>query len=175
MRKILFSVAALFAFGAANAQDAGGFSLGAHVGIPMGDVKDYSGLNYGIDAAYMWPVMENFGLGIASGYTMFSGKDFENTLVGPDGQIIRTSVKGDGFGFIPLAAAGKYMLTENLFLGVDLGYAFYVGDGNGDGGLYYQPKLGYDFKPFEMFISYKGIEDNSSINAVGLGVAYKFY
>lgn len=170
MRKILLSVAALFAFGAANAQDAGGFSLGAHVGIPMGDVKDYSGVNYGIDAAYMWPVMENFGLGIATGYTMFSGKDYDYTVGG-----VTVKTKVDGFGFVPVAAAAKYMITENFYLGVDLGYAFYVGDGDGDGGLYYQPKLGYDFKPFEMFISYKGIEDTGSVGAVGLGVAYKFY
>ena len=133
MRKILFSVAALFAFGAANAQDAGGFSLGAHVGIPMGDIKDYSGLNYGVDAAYMWPVMENFGLGIATGYTMFSGKDYE---------LLGQKIKSDGIGFVPLAVAGKYMITENFFLGVDLGYGIYVGKNDGNGGFYYQPKLG---------------------------------
>lgn len=175
MRKILLSAAALFAFGAASAQDAGGFSVGAHVGAPMGDVKDYVGVNFGVDVGYMWPVMENFGLGMASGYTMFSGKDFDDTVVLPDGTIVKTSMKGDGIGFIPLAAAAKYMITENFYLGLDLGYAFYVGDGEGDGGLYYQPKLGYDFKPFEVYVAYKGIEDVTSINALNLGVAYKFY
>ena len=175
MRKILFSVAALFAFGAANAQDAGGFSLGAHVGAPMGDAKDAVSVNFGVDAAYMFPVAENFTLGIASGYTMFSGKDYDSTYVGPGGVVIKTSVKGKGIGYIPLAASAKYLITENFFLGVDLGYAFYVGDGDGNGGLYYQPKLGYDFKPFEVYGFYKGIGDEVTIGSVGLGVAYKFY
>ena len=86
MRKILFSVAALFAFGAANAQDAGGFSLGAHVGAPMGDAKDAVSVNFGVDAAYMFPVAENFTLGIASGYTMFSGKNRDNITIVIPGQ-----------------------------------------------------------------------------------------
>lgn len=165
MRKIFLSVAALFVFGAATAQDDGGFSLGIHVGVPAGDSSDFSSLNYGLDAAYMFPVAPNFTLGIASGYTVFAGKDYDFGGI---------EVKGDDFGYIPLAAAGRYGITENIFLGADLGYAFYSGDRDLNGGMYYQGKLGYDFNPFEIFISYKGIGDDESIGAFGIGAAYKF-
>lgn len=178
MRKILFSVAALFTFGAANAQEPG-FALGLHLGIPMGDAKDFTSINYGVDLAYMFPVAESFSLGIASGYTNYGGKNFEyETYIPPFAgmpgisQIVKE--KGKDVGYIPLAAAARYSLTENFFVGLDLGYAFYVGDLNYNGGLYYQPKVGYDFMPFEVFIAYKGIGDEDSFGSFGVGAAYKF-
>ncbi len=167
MRKILFSAAALFAFGVMSAQD-GGISIGIHAGIPMGDIKDSAGANYGIDLAYMWPVGEGFTAGIATGYTIYSAKEFDLPYE-------LGTVKGKDAGFIPLAGAARLGLTENFFVAADLGYAFYVGDGDGDGGFYYQPKVGYDFMPFELFVSYKGISmDGGSFSSVNLGAAYKF-
>src|SRR5690606_20692183 len=125
------------------------------IGVPMGDSEEFSNLNYGVDAAYMFPVAPNFTLGIASGYTVFAGKDYESNFMGAN-----VTVEGEDFGYIPLAAAGRYGITENIFLGADLGYAFYSGDLDLNGGLYYQGKIGYDFKPFEIFLSYKGIGDD---------------
>ncbi len=170
MRKILFSVAALFTFGAMNAQD-GGFSLGLHAGIPMGDIKDNSSANYGVDVAYMWPVGEGFTAGIAAGYTNYAAKEYDLYVPG----FGTTTIKGKDAGFIPLAGAARFGLTENFFIAADLGYAFYVGDGEADGGFYYQPKVGYDFMPFEIFLGYKGISvDGGTFSSVNLGAAYKF-
>ena len=170
MRKILFSVAALFTFGAMSAQD-GGFSLGLHAGIPMGDIKDSSSANYGVDVAYMWPMGEGFKLGIASGYTNYAAKEYDLYVPG----FGTTKIKGDDAGFIPLAAAARYGLTENFFIAADLGYAFYTGKGDSNGGFYYQPKVGYDFMPFEVFVAYKGISvDGGTFSSVNLGAAYKF-
>ena len=167
MRKILFSVAALFTFGAMSAQE-GGFSLGLHAGIPMGDIKDSASANYGVDVAYMWPAGEGFSIGLASGYTNYAAKEYD--LGYGLGKI-----KGDDAGFIPLAGAARYGLTENFFIAADLGYAFYTGKGDSNGGFYYQPKVGYDFKPFEIFVSYKGISvDGGTFSSVNLGAAYKF-
>ena len=170
MRKILFSVAALFTFGAVSAQD-GGFSLGLHAGIPMGDIKDSSSANYGVDVAYMWPMGEGFKLGIASGYTNYSAKEYDLYIPG----FGTTTYKAKDAGFIPLAAAARLGLTENFFVAADLGYAFYTGEGDSNGGFYYQPKVGYDFMPFELFLGYKGISlDGGTFSSVNLGAAYKF-
>ena len=58
MKKLILSAVALFAFGFANAQDDGGFQVGIHVGLPMGDVKDLSSFNAGLDLGYMWSAGE---------------------------------------------------------------------------------------------------------------------
>lgn len=174
MRKILFSVAALFAISTMSAQD-GGFSLGLHAGIPMGDIKDTSSANFGVDVAYMWPMGEGFNLGIASGYTNYSAKEYDIVTYSPELGFVTSKFKRDDAGFIPLAAAARLGLTENFFIGADLGYAFYTGDGDANGGFYYQPKVGYDFMPFELFLAYKGISlDGGTFSSVNLGAAYKF-
>ena len=59
MKKIILTVAAVFAFGFANAQD-GKFKVGAHVGLPIGDYKDSYSLNLGADFAYTWKVSDKF-------------------------------------------------------------------------------------------------------------------
>ena len=139
MRKILFSVAALFTFGAMSAQE-GGFSLGLHAGIPTGD--SYSA-NFGVDVAYMWPVGEGFKVGVASGYTNYSGKDFDSFRIDEQMGIVSVKEKGVNAGFIPLAGAARYSLTENFFIAADLGYVFYTGR---DGGTLSSVNLGAAYK-----------------------------
>lgn len=165
MKKILLSLAAFCAFGVANAQE-NGFKVGIHIGAPMGDAGDVYSLNFGGDVSYMWAMNDQFSIGAATGYSYFSGKDIDSPLGG--------SVKING-AFIPIAASGQYSITESLFLGADLGYAFYSGDGDGDGGLYYQPKFGYQMEFFEVYAAYKGIAvDGGSVSSVVLGFNYKF-
>jgi hypothetical protein len=158
MKKVILTAAALFAFGFANAQD-GNFKLGAHVGLPVGDIEDFSSVNLGVDAAYVWNVADKFSAGVATGYTNFLGKD-----------------DYDGVGFIPVAATAQYSLTDNLFLGTDLGYAIYVGDIDGaEGGFLYQPKFGYQTEKVEVYAGYKGISvDGGTYSSINLGVNFKF-
>ena len=162
MKKILLSAIAVMAFGfTAQAQDDGGLKAGIHIGMPMGDAGDLYNLNFGADVAYMWPVADQFTVGATTGYSYFSGEEF-------------MGVKLNG-AFIPLAATAQYSLSDAFFLGADLGYALYAGDGDGDGGVYYQPKVGYQTEFFEVYASYKGIAvDGTSISTVGLGFNYKF-
>jgi len=168
MKKVLLTALAIFAFGFANAQD-GGFRVGLHAGIPMGDAKDIYSANFGADVAYMWPVAENFLAGLTTGYSYYSGKSVEYS----DG-FTTISVKTNG-AFIPVAATGQYTIADKLFLGVDLGYAVYVGDGDGDGGFLYQPKIGYDLGKVDLALSYKGISvTGGTISSVNLSAAYKF-
>ncbi|HEX8562626.1 MAG TPA: hypothetical protein VF676_06575 [Flavobacterium sp.] len=171
MKKLILSAVALCAFGFANAQDDGGFQAGVHVGLPMGDYKDVVSFNVGLDLAYMFSVGEGFELGIATGYDHWMGKE-ETIDLG--GGFEATVDYGDA-AFVPLAAAGKYSVTENFFVGADLGYAIYVGEGEGDGGFFYQPKVGYQMETIDVFVGYKGISsDGVTLSALTLGAAYKF-
>jgi hypothetical protein len=137
MKKVLFAAVAVFAFGFSNAQE-GKFKAGAHVGLPMGDIKDAFSLNIGLDASYSWAISDKFDAGIGSGYTLYTGKDlFEDA------------------SFVPVYGSAQYLLTESLFLGTDLGYA--IGVSGRDGGFYYQPKVGFQISEFSVYAGYKGI------------------
>lgn len=167
MKKLLLSVAAVLAFGLVSAQDAeGGFKIGIHAGIPMGDAGDLYSANFGADVAYMFPIADSFMLGATTGYSYYSGKEVDMGVLG--------TFKVNG-AFIPVAAAAHYSLNTNWFIGADLGYALYSGDGDGDGGMYYQPKVGYQTESMEFFAGYKGIAvEGGSVSSVGVGAAYKF-
>lgn len=156
MKKIILSAIAVMAFGFANAQD-GHFKVGAHVGLPLGDIKDFSSVNLGVDAAYLWNVADQFSAGVTTGYTSYLAKSGY-----------------DSFGFIPVAATAQYSLADNLFLGADLGYAIYAGKGSGDGGFLYQPKFGYQNEKVELYVGYKGISNNGTVSSLNLGFNYKF-
>ena len=165
MKKLFLSAVALIAFGAASAQD-GGFKAGVNFGLPMGVAGDIYSFSAGVDAAYMWNVADKFDVGATTGYAYFSGKSIDLGILG--------SLKVNG-GFIPVAATAQYAVSDNLFLGADLGYAVYAGSGSGDGGLYYQPKFGYQTDKYEVYAGYKGISvTGGSISTVGLGFNYKF-
>ena len=170
MKKLILSAMAVCAFGLASAQE-GGFKVGVHAGMPMGDAGDMYSFNFGADVAYLWEVADGFKAGVTTGYSYFSGKEYDEAGdLGDWGD----KVKVNG-AFIPVAATGQYSFSDNFFGGADLGYALYAGDGDGDGGFYYQPKVGYQTEKIEVFVSYKGISaDGASISTLGAGFAYKF-
>ena len=151
-------IAAMAVFGLSSAQE--GFKLGAHIGVPVADAGDASSFNLGLDAAYMWNVAPSFDLGIASGYTHFIGKS-------------NNGYKFDDFGFIPIAASGKYRFSGSpVSLGLDLGYGISTND-DIDGGLYYQPKVAYNFSQGELYLGYQGVSNDFSVGSVNLG--YNFF
>jgi len=151
--KKLFMIAAMAVFGFSSAQE--GFKLGAHIGIPVSDAGDASSFNLGLDGAYMWNVGSGFDLGVATGYTHFIGKN-------------NNGFKVDDFGFIPVAVAGKYRFSgAPVSIGLDLGYGISTKDGI-DGGLYYQPKVAYNFSQGELYLGYQGV--NSKIGPWDFGV-----
>ncbi|RXR20408.1 hypothetical protein EQG63_00295 [Flavobacterium amnicola] len=160
MKKLLLTAAAVFTFGFANAQE-GGFKVGINAGMPIGTSGDIYSFTGGVDAAYLWNVGDKFNAGVTTGYAYYSGKEF-------------FGVKVNG-GFIPVAGTAQYSVTDNLFAGADLGYGLYAGDGNGDGGFYYQPKFGYQTEKIELYAGYKGVSvTGGSIASVNLGFNYKF-
>lgn len=155
MKKLLL-VGAVALFGTVSAQT--GFKLGAHVGLPVGDVTTGTSALIGVDAAYMWPVAAEFNFGVATGYSSWLGKSGY-----------------DSVSMVPLAVAGQYKFSPQVSLGVDLGYAFLFANGVSDGGFYFQPKVAYHFGPSEVYVGYLGVtQSGSTASAINLGYAYSF-
>ncbi len=134
-----------------------GFKAGLNVGIPTGDVSDSYNLQVGADVAYMFEVADRLNVGPMLGYMNFFPEDSD---IMDNGQ------------FLPIAASGRFGLTEAFFLGADLGYGVGITDGL-DGGFYYRPQVGYDFGLVGLIASYSGvIVDGGSWSSVNLGVEF---
>lgn len=156
MKKLFFTVLFLTAFGGIVQAQQKGLRLGAHGGIPLSDASDVSSFNLGLDASYLFDLTENIALGGATGYsTFFSKDDFDN------------------YSYVPVAVSLRGAFSWSIFYTADVGYAAAL-ESDAKGGLYYQAKLGWAFDKFDVFAFYKGIDaDNSSLQAIGAGVAYK--
>jgi len=122
--KKLFLTGALALFGLMSAQKTdSGIRLGVNAGIPVGDFGKLTTFTAGVDLAYLYPLAENFRLGVATGYSHYFGKKTTYDL-----WIFGQKVdKVPDVGIIPVAATAEYTFGgSNVFLGVDLGYAFFT-------------------------------------------------
>ena len=173
--KKLFLTGALALFGLMSAQKTeSGFRLGVNAGIPVGDFGKLTTFTAGVDLAYLYPLAENFRLGVATGYSHYFGKKTKTDLI-----LVTLKNEVPDVGIIPVAATAEFTLGDsNVFLGADLGYAFFTKKDfkNENGSFYYQPKLGYSFdKRHDLYFSYKGFtRNNTNAGSLNLGYAYNF-
>lgn len=162
MKKLLLIVICLFLIPlSSHAQK--GIKLGAHVGLPGGDVSDYTNFQAGADVAYLFKVIPTVQVGPLVGYSRFFSEDLDLGLIEAD-------VFEDPH-FMPIAASGRvdFML---VMLGADLGYAIGLNDGN-EGGLYLRPKVGLNLLGLGVIVSYTSISrDGSNMSSVNLGVEF---
>jgi hypothetical protein len=161
MKKVLITAVLFIAGLSLQAQE--GPSVGINLGIPTGDAGDFSGLSLGIDFTYLWSVSDKFDAGAAVGFSNAFGKEIDTGFGTVDLEDIQ---------FLPIAAAGRVHLTEEISAGVDLGYALGVNDGN-DGGFYYRPMVGYSLSEnLGLHLSYTGIslEGDFNWNTINLGL-----
>ena len=131
---------------------------GLTTGIPVGDASDVSSFNLGVDLRGQYLFNPNLGIGVASGYNHFFGKD-----------------GFDDFGIVPLAGFIRYYFTPNgLFLGSDLGYGFLTGVDNNSGGLYVNPQIGYHNRDWNIYAYYQNTfaENDVDLQTVGIGATY---
>ena len=167
MKKLMLLAAfAVFGFTNVTAQN---FTAGVTAGLPIGDFGDFYTFNVGLDLNYMWEVSDSFEAGVASGFNQSFGDEQSFTFLG-------TTVTSDveDFQYIPLAAAGRFNASDDFQVGADLGYAIAVGDG--DGGFYYRPMVGYNVaENTQITVSYRGISvDGGSFSTVNAGVNFGF-
>src|SRR5882672_4867171 len=168
MKKVLIfsALAILFAAVQANAQSTtitprnSWLKLGANVGIPVGNVSNYSGFTAGLELKGQVLETNYLGLGLTAGYDHYFGK------------------KGfSDFGMVPLGAFIRlYPQSSGFFFGTDLGYSVLTGIDGGKGGFYLKPQLGYHNYDWNVFAYYNDVfrsdDKGGSIASVGIGATY---
>lgn len=162
MKKIfLLFLMALMGFTSAYSQ--GHFKVGANAGIPVGDASDVANFQLGADIGYMFDAIPLLEVGGMLGYSHF----FNDQEV----EFGELNFQGNDVQFLPVALSARAKLPT-FFVGLDLGYAFGLNDGN-DGGFYYRPHVGYDFLMLGLILSYQGISvDGTNIASVNIGAEF---
>ena len=137
-----------------------------------------AGGNLGLDLAYQNLITPGFGLGIATGYSHFFGKE-------------NNGLDNNDFGVVPVAALIRvYPKETGFYLGTDLGYGFIVGDdkvatnnitARPDGGFYIKPEVGYHNRDWNVALQYQKTFTGSegeigsqkyNAGAIGVGLGY---
>ena len=175
---------AIFTMGLANAQNANMrniLKVGANVGLAV--PSENASANLGLDVSYQNLIAPGFGLGVATGYSHFFGRN--NTVNGVE-------VNNNDFGVIPVAALVRiYPGQSGFYFGSDIGYGFIVGDekvasnvlspDRPDGGFYIKPEIGYHNRDWNFSVQYQKTftgdtgeigSQKYNAGALGLGVAY---
>lgn len=134
------------------------FKAGLNVGLPVGDLADFTSLTVGADVRGQYLVSPHFAIGVASGYNHFFGKDGV-----------------EDFGLIPLAGFARYYFqSEGLFIGSDVGYGFLTNAKDASGGLYLNPQIGYHNRKWNIYGFYQHTFADKGIDmqVVGIGATY---
>jgi len=164
MKKLLFcAVIALFGLSNVNAQS--NFNAGVNLGLPIGDAADGWTFNVTLDLSYLWEVSEVFDAGLATGYSHSFGDSID---------FLGESFKIDDAGFIPIAGAARFNVSDKFILGADLGYAIGVSPSDNEGGFYYAPRLQYGVsESIDIVLAYRGVSlDGGSFDVITLGVEF---
>lgn len=176
MKKLILSFTLLLACLAVNAQEVreieeineenSWLKLGINLGVPVGDVSNYSSFAFGLDVAAQFMRTDNFGLGIVSGYTKYFEKSDAPAFDGMN----------DGFGAIPLGVMFRYYpQSQGFFAGTDVGYTFMTGVNSSKGGAYIRPQIGYHNYNWNIFGFYNQIfraDPTIDVQSVGIAATY---
>ncbi|UKB85252.1 hypothetical protein LF887_06400 [Chryseobacterium sp. MEBOG06] len=150
--------------------------VGANVGLAV--PADNLSAAVGVDVSYQNLITPGFGLGIASGYTHYFGKE-------------NNGYKNNDVGVVPVAALIRiYPKQTGFYFGTDLGYGFLVGDKQvasntsverANGGFYIKPEIGYHNKDWNFFVQYqkvfvgtKGDLAGQDYNVGNIGVGFGY-
>ena len=158
MKKLLLLIALVTFCLTANAQ----FSLGAGVGIPTGDVGEFTSTSYNLSATYMFGAESDFKFGLSASYLAFSGKTIDEIDFG-------------NYAWLPIATVLNYSVSDKLSVGSDVGYGVGLSPDGIGGGFYLRPNITYAVGDRTSFnLNYSSISDDGSISSFGLGLAYQF-
>ena len=165
----------------------GRLSVGAELGLPMGDFGDAANMGFGGSLRYEMPMGDNLGLTATAGYLLFSGKDLD---------VLGVTIKGGDWSMIPIQVGAKYYFQEQQdgFYGmVELGVhstkytipastVTYYGVSittpelsvSGTD-LSYAPEVGYHLANIDLGLRYQMVAtEGSTTSYLGLRLAYVF-
>ncbi|SOS49162.1 outer membrane beta-barrel protein [Tenacibaculum dicentrarchi] len=155
MKKVLLMIAIVAAGFTVNAQESE-LNVGGTIGIPSGDSKaDVTGA---IEVNYLFKVSEELKVGGAISHIHFLGD-------------------GADAAFLPIAAAGRFTVSEKFSLGLDMGYGIGVRPSeNTESGFYYRPMVGYKVtNAITAHVDYAAVVlDQTTLSSFGIGATYSF-
>ena len=158
---ILFSIFSLIAFtGFSQKSDKSTkLSIGAELGLPIGDFSAGYSLAVGFSGQADFNVANNIDLTLNAGYTRFLGKD-----------------GADGSGAIPVLGGAKYHFSDKVYGSAQLGVSFFSFGGESLTLFTFAPGVGYKVSDnFDLLFKYSSIsDDGGSINWIGVRAAYSF-
>ncbi len=149
-------------------------SIGAELGLPIGDLGDSKKLGIGGSAKAAFGIFEGGAVTLSAGYMTFGGKDqtITTTVLG---QTFTTVVPGTKLNVIPVKAGLRYMLGGGIYGEPQLGMSFFSGAGSGSA-FTYAAGLGTMINnQIDIGVRYEAFSKNSSTSSfIGARVAYNF-
>ncbi len=160
------------------------FSVGAEVGLPMGDFSDVNGIGIGGSVRFEYPLTDNIALYGTAGYLTFSGKDFDTGLGG--------TIEGSSQNMIPVQVGIKYYLNEvqeGFYFDLEVGVhnisvktpdfeilgVVVEGETVSSTELSYAPSIGYHLANIDISVRYQMVATEGSTTAyIGTRLAYVF-
>ena len=180
MKKIITSVVVAISLicvsSVSKAQD-GRFSIGAEIGLPMGDFGDAAGLGIGGSIRYEAPMGDHIGLTGTAGYISFSGKEI-------------LGFKLESSYLIPLQAGLKYYFDEQqsgFYAQAELGFHMYKSseatvdlttgtitfEDKAKAAFSYAPEIGYHLESLDFGVRYQLVStEGSTTSYLGFRIAY---
>ena len=146
--------------------DKASVSIGAEIGLPIGDLKETTSIGIGGSVKAAIPIFEGGAVTLSAGYMTFSGKTV--TILGQ-------SFKYGSLGMIPIKAGLRFIISEGFYGEPQLGYTLYSGSGN-SGAFTYAANLGYMVNnSFDISARYEAASKNSAtLSFIGARIAYSF-
>lgn len=140
-------------------------SVGAEVGLPIGDFADLNKLGIGGSAKAAFGIFEGGAVTLSAGYMTFSGKDII---------ILGQTISGGKTNIIPVKAGLRYMLGGGIYAEPQLGMTF-IGDGGGSA-FTYAAGVGTTINDkIDLGVRYEAFSKNSfTWSYIGARVAYSF-
>lgn len=153
-KAILLGMAMLCAAAGSHAQNMKNtIKIGALGGVAVPSNNANAAL--GVNVAYQNLLTSHFGLGVATGYQHYFGKN--NDVNG-------AQLDNNSFGVIPIAALVRYYPRfKGIYIGTDVGFGIITGDEKvaansnvqrPDGGFYLKPEVGYHNRNWNLFVHY---------------------
>ncbi len=133
--------------------------FGLNASVPVGDFGPTHGFALGFDLRGQFLTRPYLGVGIATGYTNYFGKD---------------NIKD--FGMVPLGLMVRYyQAPQGFFIGTDAGYSFLTNStSDNTGGLYLRPQIGYHNYNWNIFGFYNHVFRGDYVDVADLGIGVHY-
>ena len=156
---ITFAVSAQKAKSKADADNKVKFSVGADLGIPVGNYSTVASFAYGGDLQIDYMTSPTFAINLSAGYLGLSAK---------------SGYSGIG-GLIPILAGARYWFSPKVYGSMQAGMSFSTQSGGGSA-FTYAPGVGFKVgESVDVLAKYQSATKNSVDNSyVGVRVAYTF-